>query len=301
MNDVWVSAYFPHPLRLNHVVHASWREERQGGAGASPPPGFLPVTTIGPDGAAPTASAAAETGSRRWGSSSDEDEYHSSKRVPAPWISTSSPPPPHPDVRVPATHLSDCHLGSSRLQPRTPAAHSLVFVRWNSRFSSALTTPSCACAMTTKTGSTAGTAGCLARMACVPLWSLTFTLLTSRLRSSSRSRPHRTHRKAFGADQHSRRPTDKLQILCWNPGHSGGGRLRDRQFSRGELPHRQPALLRVLLNKDTFHTGILVCTVAGSVHAHLRLRGGRRYGGYWQVPQGSRRRVLVFHHRQHPH
>ena len=40
-NDVWVSAYFPHPLRLNQVVHASWREERQGGASASPPPGFF--------------------------------------------------------------------------------------------------------------------------------------------------------------------------------------------------------------------------------------------------------------------
>ena len=30
-------------------------------------------------------------------------------------------------------HLSDCHLGSSRLQPQTPAAHSIVFVRLNAR------------------------------------------------------------------------------------------------------------------------------------------------------------------------
>ena len=87
-------------------------------------------------------------------------------------------------------HLSDCHLGSSRLQPRTRAAHAFVFARWNARFGSALTTPARACAVTTKTGSTAGTARCLARMASVPPWSLTCTLLTSRLRSSSRSRPH---------------------------------------------------------------------------------------------------------------
>ena len=119
--QISVSAFMPHPFRRNELIHAFWKEEitqGRGGAGAPPPPGpgFIPclaastVTTVGPDGTAPTASAAAaEAGSRRgsrnWGSSSDEDDYYSSKRVPAPWISCSSPPPPPPDVRVPATPL----------------------------------------------------------------------------------------------------------------------------------------------------------------------------------------------------
>ena len=33
-------------------------------------------------------------------------------------------------------HLSDCHLGSSRLQPRTPAAHAFVFVHVDDAFAS---------------------------------------------------------------------------------------------------------------------------------------------------------------------
>ena len=49
------------------------------------------------------------------------------------------------------------------------------------------TTPSRACARTMKTGSTAGTASCPVRMASMPPWSLTCTLLPSRLRSSPRS------------------------------------------------------------------------------------------------------------------
>ena len=102
--------------------------------------------------------------------------------MPAPWISTSHRRRRFRTFVCLRPHLSDCHLGSSRLQPRTPAAHSLVFDRLNARFGSALTTPPRACTVTT------GSAGCLARMACVPPWSLTFTLLTSRLRSSSRSR-----------------------------------------------------------------------------------------------------------------
>ena len=147
-NHVWVSAYFPHPFRLNQVVHASWRAERQGGAGASPPPGFLPATV-------------------------DLDQ-----------LTTTAASRTFVCLRP---HLSDCHLGSSRLQPRTPAAHSVVFVRLNARFGSALTTPSRACTVTT--GSTAGTAGCLARMASVPPWSLTCTISVKIITVLTRYRP----------------------------------------------------------------------------------------------------------------
>ena len=43
-NNVWVSAWFPHPFRLNEMVQACRKEERQGttdvsGAVVSPPPG----------------------------------------------------------------------------------------------------------------------------------------------------------------------------------------------------------------------------------------------------------------------
>ena len=101
-NHVWVSAFMLHPFWRKEVIRAFWKEERQPGAwwaGASTHPKFIPVTTVGLDGAAPTASAAAaqaasRRGTRGWRSSSSEDEYYGNKRVPAPWISSSSPPPP---------------------------------------------------------------------------------------------------------------------------------------------------------------------------------------------------------------
>ena len=110
---VWVSAFMPQPFRRIQVIHVFWKEEHQPGAwGPAPPhfPGFVPclaastVTTVGPDGTTPTASAAAAEPGSPWleGSSSHEDDiYHAS---------------------APATHLSACLLGSSRLQLRTSAA-----------------------------------------------------------------------------------------------------------------------------------------------------------------------------------
>ena len=168
-------------------MHAFWKEERQPGARD----GSVPCSSYGYVRWSRRCSA---RGTRRW------DCHHASRAVGIFKFAASSAP-----GRVPATHLSACDLGPSRLQSRTSASTAL-----------------CGCARTTKVGLAAGSPSCPAWLAFELPWSPTCTPPTEFLKKS----PPRSHEKALGSDKHSGRPTDKLQILSWNPGPARGSDQR---------------------------------------------------------------------------
>ena len=109
-----------------------------------------------------------------------------------------------------------CHLESSRLRLRTSAAHSL---------GSAPSIALCGCAWDEGWGD-----GWLSQLSYEAGRRAT---LVSHLHpahepppESFKKSPCRSHGKALGSDQHSRRPTDKLQILSWNSGPVRGSDQR---------------------------------------------------------------------------
>ena len=73
----------------------------------SAPP--LPAITQGASG------ASLRRGSQGWGSSSDADEHHSSRRFTTPWVSSTSHPPPLPGERIPTTPNVQLEPGISSL------------------------------------------------------------------------------------------------------------------------------------------------------------------------------------------
>ena len=145
---------------------------------------------------------------------------------------------------------SACHQGSSRLQPRTSAVPSPGPAPSIALCGCAWTTLSRAFARTTKVGLTAGVLSC--RQA-----TLGSDLYSEREPPPEKQKksPRRSHEKALGSDQHSWRPTDKVQTLFLEPWSStwlrstrflpttlsdpgtyhllsGGERLRGLQFPR---------------------------------------------------------------------
>ena len=148
----------------------------------------------------------------------------------------------------------------------------------------------------------------------------TCSTIASLLLSSWIVRPAGPPGPALKSDQPNGRPTDKLQILSWNPSPARGSdpsalakspqrpvarylraawrRLCHRQFPGGELLRGHPAPLCRAPQQGYFQARHRVHADPGPMFAQVLNVGRRGHGGYRQVPQGARPTVLLLHRRQ---
>ena len=322
---IWVSAQLPHPFEPDTRVQMWWQEDRDPGvrgAGVPPPPTVTPVAS----GASSKrdrgayAGASPKRGSHGWGSSSDDDDHNSSRRVPTPWVSSSSQPLPPPDDRMPTTPAVHLPPGIQS-PPASDADGSLtgfcsVDCPLRLRVDEALSSY--------RENDRDWSDAWHTHQSCS---SSRHATLISHLFADCEPAPEFSGQSPRGSpgpslksDQYSRRQTDKLQILSWNPDlargsdpssfsshlngpwhvvcvQEGAGFVTDSSLAENFYVITQYHCV-VLSNKDTF-TRDFSCTPV-HVPCSGTLRGPSKA---WWLPAGSAGRLTrrALHSRQCSH
>ena len=206
---------------------------------------------------------------------------------------------------------SACRQASSRLPPKTLTTLQLAFGQLTARCVSAWKTPFRVIAKMTGTGPMPGEQA--GHVACPP---------PSRLGAEPKRPQPPSHRPAGSAlrpDHWNNRPSDRLQLLSWNPGplrgldpnllasHLNGPRhvvcvqggadfFHDKSLQDNFCIVTQHNCA-VVLNKKPLH----VCAALRPLQAQIFHVGCRGHGCCWQVPQSSRQVGLSLHGRQRSH
>ena len=224
---ICISARLPHPLQPNVYVQMWWQEAKHPsvrGAGIPSPSTVTPVISaaVVPATQRTSACASPKRDSQGWSSSSHDDDHNSSRRVPTPWVSSSSPtsssasgrscadPPPiglPPGFQSPASDADSSLTGfrpvDSPLRLRVDEAlssHREDDRDWSDAWR---TQQSC---------SASSHATLISHLFADR--GQAFEFLDQSIR--------RSPGPALHSDQRSRRQTDKLQILSWNPAPARG-------------------------------------------------------------------------------